>query len=516
MIYMVGTCVSSENVNNIIGFRLVDVTTGKYVDIAYDDVVFALYTIKIQIENLYLDIKGEEIIELGNNLPEYPIATIDDVEQHNRVMTIIGKCEDTGKTVYIDTFGTMYKANIHRIPDMYLYINRFNIKFTNDYVLKKNNRDMIKSVKYIEDSELEDKIRKYDAKCRLLGIKESIIKNVNGNITLVSVENSVERYHVPEFVTHIGCHAFDGCTKLRDIKLHNNIKYIGDSAFTMCYTLKHIEIPKSVSKIGEEVFSSSGLVSIDIKCNLEEISNKLFSKCYKLRNIKIPDSVRKIGNHAFMMCSELKNIDIPKRVEEIGAGAFSYTNIEALRLDCNISEIPNNLLTNCFKLKEMELTNKIKKIDSYAFFACKSLQRVSVIGYELSDQGHVELPYSIKEIGECTFGTCESIRSINIPRNVWKIGRFAFRGSGLESVDIPGSVEYISIGAFEECSLLENITIRNEYARVEEEAFSKCNKLKDIKIVKERNRVRDTNGVIKKVEETIEVVSRDAIYDRCN
>jgi len=97
MIYMVGTCISSENENSIVGFRLVDVTTGKYVDIAYDDVVCALYTRKIEIENLYLDIKGEEIIELGNKLSEYPIATIDDVEQHNRVMTIIGKCEDTGK-----------------------------------------------------------------------------------------------------------------------------------------------------------------------------------------------------------------------------------------------------------------------------------------------------------------------------------------------------------------------------------------------------------------------------------
>mgnify|MGYP003781804761 CR=1 FL=1 len=173
-------------------------------------------------------------------------------------------------------------------------------------------------------------------------------------------------------------------------------------------------------------------------------------------------------------------------------------------------------MTNCFKLKEIELTHGITKIDSYAFFACKSLQRVSVIGCKPSEQGHVELPHGIKEIGECTFGNCESIRSIHIPRNVWKIGRFAFQGSGLESVDIPSSVEYISISAFAECSLSENVTIRNEYVKIKGEAFSKCNKLKDIKIVKERNRVRDTNGVIKKVEETIEVVSRDAIYDRCN
>lgn len=60
---------------------------------------------------------------------------------------------------------------------------------------------------------------------------------------------------IPDSVTEIGAHAFDGCTKLESVKLPSNLETIGDYAFRGCRSLKEMQIPASVTSLGACAFA---------------------------------------------------------------------------------------------------------------------------------------------------------------------------------------------------------------------------------------------------------------------
>ena len=53
------------------------------------------------------------------------------------------------------------------------------------------------------------------------------------------------------------------------------------------------------------------------------------------------------------------------------------------------------------------------------------------------------------------FKCCDNLRSISLPEKLEFIGTDCFRGSALESVELPASLRTISQGAFVECKNLK-------------------------------------------------------------
>ena len=70
--------------------------------------------------------------------------------------------------------------------------------------------------------------------------------------------------------------AFEGCTKLRNVKMNENTKRIADSMFAECKSLQSISLPGGVTEIGKAAFS----------------------KCTGLQEIALPDSLTKLGENA--------------------------------------------------------------------------------------------------------------------------------------------------------------------------------------------------------------------------
>lgn len=59
---------------------------------------------------------------------------------------------------------------------------------------------------------------------------------------------------VPNGVTKIGSHAFDGCQNLTNISLPASVTEIGAYAFANCENLKYIDLPENLKEIGEAAF----------------------------------------------------------------------------------------------------------------------------------------------------------------------------------------------------------------------------------------------------------------------
>lgn len=118
--------------------------------------------------------------------------------------------------------------------------------------------------------------------------------------TIVLCPIGKEAVNIPEGVTKIGCHAFDGCEKLTEINIPNSVEQISWCAFESCKRLTSITIPESVT----------------------EIELGTFVKCESLKNVTIPESVTKIADNAFNGCD---NITVTYKGQ-----TFKYNELEML------------------------------------------------------------------------------------------------------------------------------------------------------------------------------------------
>ena len=103
---------------------------------------------------------------------------------------------------------------------------------------------------------------------------------------------------------------------------------------------------------------------------------------------------------------------------------------------------------------------------------------------QCSSLKEVNLPNSLKYIGNQAFEDCSALNSINIPQGVDNINGHAFKGcSALQTLEIPENVKQIGFEAFNGCSSLKQLKISSNIRRIDMDAFGCCNSLQDIYIL---------------------------------
>ena len=310
------------------------------------------------------------------------------------------------------------------------------------------------------------------------------------NAPWYSLSSKIKQIEIENGVTSIGNCAFRDCNSLSSITIPNSVTSIGTDAFAHCYNLSSVTIPSSVTSIGDMVFMCCyGLTSIIVQkdnpkydsrndCNaiIETNSNTLIVGC---QNTVIPNSVTNIAGHSFTDCHSLTSITIPESVTNIQNGAFSFcpglTSIIVekdnpkydSRNDCNaiIETNSNTLIAGC---KNTVIPNSVTNISGYAFYGCSSLTSITI-------------PGSVTSVGDNAFFSCAKLTNITvekgnkkydsrnncnaiietnsntlivgckntvIPNSVTSIGKNAFNGSDISSINIPNSVTSIASSAF--------------------------------------------------------------------
>ena len=264
-------------------------------------------------------------------------------------------------------------------------------------------------------------------------------------------------------ITSIGSSAFEDCSGLTSVIIHDSVTSIGDWAFHGCSGLTSITMPDSVTSIGNGTFyKCSGLTSITIPDSVTSIGSSAFYGCSSLTSITIPDSVTSIGDWAFEDCSVLTRVNYSGTIDQWSEISFGNTYSNPITYAKKLY-INNELIT------EVNLTTATK-ISAYAFRSCIGLMSVTI-------------PNSVTSIGSSAFSGCSSLTSITIPDGVTSIGGSAFSGcSKLTSVTIPDSVTSIGSSAFYGCSSLTNIKIPDSVTSIGDSAFYSCSSLTDITI----------------------------------
>lgn len=135
-----------------------------------------------------------------------------------------------------------------------------------------------------------------------------------------------------------------------------------------------------------------------------------------------------------------------------------------------LQEIGARAFALCDHLTSVAVTPPIRRIGDKAFIGCHALESVT-------------LPESLQEIASYGFANCDKVTDFDLPAGLTDIGEYAFVNCyGLTSIVIPEGVQEISNGAFMDCRSLERVVLPEGLTRIGSEAFSGCVALREMNI----------------------------------
>ena len=355
---------------------------------------------------------------------------------------------------------------------------------------------------------------------------------------------AVSSVEIPGTVEEIGPFAFEHCTGLKEVILHEGIRVIGHGAFSECANLEEVQIPDSVQELGNNVFilrrKMRQLQALGVTESGEQYlhDQPVILPQVPISSIKGADS--KLGlalgyfscpekysteiaadYHKFAFSQKKKILAIAWKQDLVNIVAFyaeqkkiSVANIEKDFLNPAMEANAKQCIAYLLEWKEKNLkaaspaakmakelekspvsATELKKVWNYAKNADGGLK---ITGYKGSDPD-VVIPQTVGKdtvtvLGyECfcpvasrlpdgQFEVRKKIESVEIPDTVTKISERAFFAcESLKQVMLPKSLKCIESDAFCRCPL-ESVEIPDGTETIMELAFSRCSELQRIHI----------------------------------
>lgn len=295
-------------------------------------------------------------------------------------------------------------------------------------------------------------------------------------------------------ITTVSSFLFRDCASLESVTFGEFVDSINTGAFENCEQLAYVSLPSSVSRIGENAFLNTAWVgdeslytdgclysggclvkaleSISGTCEIlpgtHYIAVGAFEWCGMLTSVVVPDSVTSIGWKTFANCASLSSVTLPDTLRVIEREAF----------------------VECPQLSSLQIPSSVVSIGEH-FIDARYLSEVSV------EEGNEN--YKVK--GNCLIGkTSDSWRpavsvllgfgkfAIPEDENIGRIGSFAFDDNTyVKNLDVPGSVREVGECAFRGCRVLRSISFADFPEEIERHAFEGCESLHTVSFPKNPN-----------------------------
>lgn len=362
-----------------------------------------------------------------------------------------------------------------------------------------------------------------------IGLKEVEIADSVTTIekSAFNSENEVTELILPDSVTEIGSYALSGFSKLKSFTLPKGVTTLNNFFGHGTWELETLTIGENVQKIdGTRFYQLPNLKEFVVSEDNEyfkSIDGVLYSKdggellaypCGKTEDsFVIPEEVVGIGYHAFYECDSLRAITIGANVERIDGSAFyRCDSLRYLTVGENVEEIAEGAFDTCRSL--VEIYNKsaldiqtgedthgeiakwaihvykeedgslITKDENGCVLYQNGADKV-LIKYEGTDDAPI-LPEDLTGIDARAFMNCTTVKNVNLPDTVKRIGTEAFTGcTALEFVYIGKGVLAIQGRG------LQTKSFTNSY---KEYLFAGCTSLKEINVSAENTVYQSIDG----------------------
>ncbi len=218
-----------------------------------------------------------------------------------------------------------------------------------------------------------------------------------------------------------------------------------------------------VTAIAMGGFCGLPIVKLTIPGSVVEIGFYAFGRCYSLEEIQLGSGVQIIGQEAFEDCQSLASVTIPDSVVEIGDGAFRY----------------------CYGLTEVTIGSGVKSIGGDAFYECENLRVVYTANKYVLNWFRYNMP-NVKLVSSRYYKTVDGIEYEYVFDGSLAVSGCdnSFRRT-VKNLVIPAEVDGLPVKAiwgyaFEECPLLESVTVPEGVVEIEYDAFASCPKLTSV------------------------------------
>ena len=246
-------------------------------------------------------------------------------------------------------------------------------------------------------------------------------------------QSSIATLNIPDHVVSLGERAFADCLRLRSVSSDTprkpprlpprgvgirEMNYLSDGPGETCPALE---------MIGDACFiNCSQLVMVHLEGSMmKSIGDFAFSSCHLLEDFSVDShSITSIGAYCFDGCFRLKHLSLPASLTSVGRGAFrgcdSLRPLNSAIIPVSVTQFSLWFSENTYPANFQLPNDRIwTSVASDAFRECEWLTSL-------------ELPESIREIGDYAFHNCIHLSTFILPSlrvsQLRYIGRSAFRG----------------------------------------------------------------------------------------
>ena len=296
--------------------------------------------------------------------------------------------------------------------------------------------------------------------------------NTEGNKIIKSLNNSLTKTTIPNYIKTIGEDAFFGQSKLTSVTIPDSVTTIERRAFMNTSALTNIEIPNSITSIGEDAFTDSGLINLTIPGSVIDIGIEAFSSCDVLQSVNISEGVKNIGARAFSDCSGLTTVIIPNSVTVIADDGFKNSGSYSLKGATTFYVKSGSFAETWAKKAQVNYITDFTLDNNGGVLNGAQTTLLTYIG----NKEKYEVPSSVNIVDDMAFAFHSELKSVIIPQSVTSIGTYAFAMcQSLTDVVLPEGITSIGEGAFYNCTSLKHVTIPSSVTSIGNGAFTSDN-----------------------------------------
>ena len=216
-------------------------------------------------------------------------------------------------------------------------------------------------------------------------------------------------------ITSVPNSAFDGLSKLSNVKLPEGPTSIGSYAFRGTQIL-NIDIPNSVTSIGEGAFYQTRVRTVNFKedSKLTTIGYQAFYQCTSLTEFIMPNTVTKLETYnnntdyrcyTFYGCTNLKKVHFSDGLTTLEQSVcYDNTKLTDVHLPSNLLSIRDYAFYNTSSIRKIDLPNTLNRIDYRAFYNC---------GID-----SLLLPLKLSTLENYAFSECKNLKYIELPSHI--------------------------------------------------------------------------------------------------
>ena len=302
--------------------------------------------------------------------------------------------------------------------------------------------------------------------------------------------DSLRTFVFPQNITQVADHVLWECNSLESVTLSDGTTHIYEAAFADCPRLSSINITPDMPLvyIGNYGFDDTAFTSMTLPNSITDMGYSVFQNCHQLESVNVPTGMNYVPASYCYNCENLTDIQMHDGIRTVQYEAlYGCTSLESIDLNDQITVIRYRAFQDCHKLNLAKLPDALTELGSGAFCRTTSFDAVLTVpanvnhisddcfngsaikGVVLHDGmtlgsgvfcnndslRSVRLPQDLKILPRYTFYHCDSLQYISLPEGLEEINDNCFDLSGLKSIDLPESLQYLGNYALASCQLRE-------------------------------------------------------------